>query len=359
MTKTIRRNRRRFWSLVRFTIFLLLITTVSVLAVNKFFFDNKEESKIVAVPQGVITIINLDTETDLPIKAAEFKILADDSDEVIEVLYTDEEGKVISSLLDYNTSYKIEQTFAPMPYKLTINEIVIEISEENHEIIVKNGFFPHIKETHRLEDGTIKATKVDIPVEVLMQNPELPNGCEITSLTAVLNYYGYGVSKTEMADMYLPQESFVRRNDKLMGANPYKAFAGNPRDQSGFFVYPPPVVKATNDYLSKVNGTNIAKDVSGSTMEEMLRYLDEGYPVVTWVTLDLSKPRLNYSWYLIDSNEKFLAPVNLHAVVLKGYDSQNVYYMDPLKGYISRNVVEFFQSYYDLGKHAIIIEANI
>ncbi|MEN2465771.1 C39 family peptidase [Ornithinibacillus sp. JPR2-1] len=33
----------------------------------------------------------------------------------------------------------------------------------------------------------------------MMQKPELPNGCEITSLTSVLNYYDYQVSKTNMA----------------------------------------------------------------------------------------------------------------------------------------------------------------
>lgn len=39
--------------------------------------------------------------------------------------------------------------------------------------------------------------------ESLNQNPELPTGCEITSLTSVLNYYGCNVDKTTMADVYL------------------------------------------------------------------------------------------------------------------------------------------------------------
>ena len=42
-----------------------------------------------------------------------------------------------------------------------------------------------------------------IPVRHIAQNPELPTGCEITSLTMVLNYLGYNVSKTYMADNYL------------------------------------------------------------------------------------------------------------------------------------------------------------
>ncbi|MDY3256762.1 MAG: C39 family peptidase, partial [Ruminococcus callidus] len=36
-------------------------------------------------------------------------------------------------------------------------------------------------------------TSHSINVEAVLQNPELPTGCEITSLTTVLNYWGYDV----------------------------------------------------------------------------------------------------------------------------------------------------------------------
>jgi len=358
MTKTRRKQRKRLWSLLRFTIFLLLVIISSVFALNKLIFKDETNNNVVVIPQGIITILNLDADTELPIKNSEFTITATESGEVVEVLYTNEEGKVISKPLDYNTHYSIIQTMAPEPYKISKEETRIEITVEDYQVVVKNNLYSHVKDTQRLEDGTIRITKVDMPVEVLMQNPELPNGCEITSLTAVLNYKGYGVSKTEMADKYLPKEPFVRKGDRLIGANPYKAFAGNPREISGFFVYAPPIVEATNHYLKHVNEDPRAKDVSGSTMKELLRYLDKGIPVVTWVTLDLSKPKLNYSWYLSDTGENFIAPINLHAVVLKGYDTKNVYYMDPLQGNLARSMVDFFQSYYELGMHAVIVAAN-
>ena len=46
-----------------------------------------------------------------------------------------------------------------------------------------------------------KETKQDpqeiyLEVSSLLQNPELPNGCEIVSLTAVLHYYGYVPKRT-------------------------------------------------------------------------------------------------------------------------------------------------------------------
>ena len=65
--------------------------------------------------------------------------------------------------------------------------------------------------------------KIFIPVDTILQHPELPNGCEITSVTTLLTFYGYEAAKTEMADKYLPKQLFQKSNNKLYGANPYKA----------------------------------------------------------------------------------------------------------------------------------------
>ena len=40
---------------------------------------------------------------------------------------------------------------------------------------------------------------------VINQHPELPTGCEATALTMVLNYYGFGADKLDIADNYLPK----------------------------------------------------------------------------------------------------------------------------------------------------------
>ena len=70
-----------------------------------------------------------------------------------------------------------------------------------------------------------------------MQNPELPHGCEITSLTAVLNYFGMNVSKLEMTDKYLPKQEIRTEGNQRFGPNPNEAFAGNPRDKArGMYV---------------------------------------------------------------------------------------------------------------------------
>lgn len=60
-------------------------------------------------------------------------------------------------------------------------------------------------ETTKEENDTVQKSnsQFKLDVEPILQLPELPTGCEITSLATVLNYYGYDISKTQLADEYL------------------------------------------------------------------------------------------------------------------------------------------------------------
>ena len=46
---------------------------------------------------------------------------------------------------------------------------------------------------------------IHLPVPLILQNPELPNGCEITSLCMLLRYLGFDADKCLLADNYLPR----------------------------------------------------------------------------------------------------------------------------------------------------------
>lgn len=218
---------------------------------------------------------------------------------------------------------------------------------------------PHVKNYNWTIDKGIIIKEVFIPVNPVMQRPELPQGCEIVALTAVLNTYGYNVTKTELADTYLPKTPFSYKNGKLIGPNPYVTYAGNPRSEKGFFTYAPPIIDAAKHYLNNVKGNEQPLDISGSKKEDIIDFLNKGIPVVIWVTLDLGKPKLNYSWYIEDTDEKFIAPVNSHTVVLNGYDEKNVYAMNPLEGQMTYNIDTFFNSYLELGSHAMVVDKNI
>lgn len=337
---------------------LLCVIVVGIMLVNKVK-DNNAPTETVIIPeiqQGTITIVNMDENTMLPIRDTTYTITYEATDVVLDTLKTDETGKGTSSLLDYGTKYTIRQTEVMLPYKLSETEFHIEVSEPSMEVEDSNQMYEHVKAIERALDGQIEISSVYIEVDTLMQKPELPNGCEIVSLTAVLNYYGYEVSKTEMADVYLPKEPFFREDNKLFGPDPYKAYSGNPRDlKGGFFSYSPPIVEAAKSYLDAVGGSNSVADISGSTREQIIEYLNKGIPVVIWTTLDMSKPKITYGWHLNDTGEYFPAPVNLHVVVLNGYEDNLVHVMNPLKGQVTYDADVFFNSYDEMGSHALIV----
>lgn len=355
MKKKIRlKNKLRFTLFLVFTIVVIFFGGTYLL--KNFLGQQNIIEEIIPTPQGRITIINIDAATELPIRNTEYSITDIESGEIVERLTTDEDGRAISSPFDYDRTYEIKQINIPKPYELIDDVYRIEVIDENQEITTENSWLDFIKAIETREDGSIEITEVYIPVETIMQEPELPNGCEITSLTAVLNYYGYEVSKNEMADVYLPKEAFVARAGTLYGANPYKAYAGDPRDKrGGFYVFAPPIVDAAKNFFEAAGGNMNPIDVSDSTREEIIGYLNEGIPVVIWMTIDLKAPRIGYAWYFHETEEHYPAFVNLHSVVINGYVGDNVHIMDPLKGKVVYNADKFFESYYALGSHAMVL----
>ncbi|WP_010676928.1 C39 family peptidase [Bacillus timonensis] len=214
------------------------------------------------------------------------------------------------------------------------------------------------EEERRKKQAAIeKGNEMFIPVKKIMQKPALPNGCEITSLTSILNYHGHNVSHTVMADNYLPKKPFTYENGKRFGANPYEYYVGDPRQQTGgWYSYAPPIVAAGNKYLSEQGSAKKAVDITGSSKEQILNYIKNGTPVVMWVTLDLSKPKVNSHWYLQGSGEYYAATTNLHVVVLNGVIGNKVHVMNPLAGQVTYNLDAFFNSYHQMGKHAVIVQ---
>lgn len=308
------------------------------------------------VKQGVITILHTDSATTLPIKGTEFTIVNGTTDAVIEKVTTGADGRAVSSKLDYGTNYLIKQSKIMKPFELDNQAVGGAVNQGNREVTFSSTIPAYVKGYEWTETGELDVSEIYIDVPLVMQKPELPNGCEITSLTSVLNGMGYELTKEVMADEYLPKEPFYRKDGKLYGANPYKAYAGNPRDQIAWFSYAPPIIDAANKVFAEFGGDHTPVDISGSTREEIYAELDRGNPVVIWVTLDLSPPKITSSWYFNDTGELFKAPVNLHCVVLNGYGPGNrVHVMNPLEGQVTYDADEFFASYDALGTHALVI----
>ena len=123
--------------------------------------------------------------------------------------------------------------------------------------------------------GAMVGVWVDVPC--YSQYPELPTGCESVALTNLLNYYGFRLGKTIIADYYLPKGS---------GGNFVTAFDGNPRRSSGGLMgcVAPAITIAGNNYLRAAGSAKQAKDVSFSSIASIKNRVTCGQPVEMWNT---------------------------------------------------------------------------
>ena len=196
--------------------------------------------------------------------------------------------------------------------------------------------------------GAMVGTWVDVPC--YSQYPELPTGCESVALTNLLNYYGFGLGKTIIADYYLPKGS---------NGNFVTAFDGNPRRSSGGLMgcVAPAITIAGNNFLRAAGSGKQAKDVSFSSISSIKNRLTCGQPVEMWNTEWGSWPGGRYAarWY---NGHSYGLWGGNHAVVLKGYDDEQgiVYLSDSINGNVTRNAQVFFGTWQQMDSQAVVIE---
>lgn len=82
-----------------------------------------------------------------------------------------------------------------------------------------------------------KSHPLILPVVTMFQLPELPNGCEATVLTTVLQYYGFPVDKVQIAYEYIPRKDFIMQGDKRYGPDPNNAYLGAPSTTIGLLLF--------------------------------------------------------------------------------------------------------------------------
>ena len=202
-------------------------------------------------------------------------------------------------------------------------------------------------------------TRHEIAVENIMQMPELPFGCEIVSLTIVLNHLGFNVDKMYMCDNYLTTIDYWRANDQLYGPDPHEAFPGSPKDKhniSGCFS--PVIVRAAENFFRDNNAPYTPLNTTGMELEDLLHtYIDNDIPVIIWVTSkDLHEIEYKYSWHTAD--ERIINfPTYQHCLVMTGYDTDIglIFTADPLVGNTGYDYYKFEQRYKELGTESLVI----
>lgn len=177
----------------------------------------------------------------------------------------------------------------------------------------------------------------ELPVDTILQNPELPNGCEVTSLAIVLNYDGIPVSKTTLAKEYLPKSS-------SFSSDPNKVYIGDPFSDGQYCFCG--ALSACVDALNKAQKYNLtSKDLTGESVSSVYREVKSGHPVIVFATIDWEEPQ-------IGSDKHYY---NLHCVVISGYTQKTVTIIDPLLGKTTVSRFLFEDVWYKMGQRAMVV----
>lgn len=189
-----------------------------------------------------------------------------------------------------------------------------------------------------------------IEVEPVYQEPELPAGCEITSLAMLLNYLGFDVDKVDLSDNYLKKNYDYTENF-------YEAFVGNPKDSTGFGCYSPVIAESAQKYLEDMDSDFDVYDLTGSDFSDLFYYIANDKPVVVWASMSLVDVRYYNAWTMESNGEEVWWYENEHCMLLTGYDTYNntVTVCDPLKGEYTYDMYRFEEIYNQLEKQAITI----
>ena len=211
-----------------------------------------------------------------------------------------------------------------------------------------------------LGDGTIGSSvlpagvfskDVELPasamlsMDSILQEPELPTGCESVALTMALSTLGYSLPKTEIAEHYLYYSDNI-----VLG------YVGDPYSDDGAGIYAPGLVRTANRFLTSVNSSYKAYDASGFELDDLLYFIAAGHPVVIWSTMYFEEPWLSEDFFEFNG-EIYPWYWNEHCLALQGYDlGRNILiFQDPLQGQVEVDKDMFQEIYDEIGRYAITI----
>lgn len=189
--------------------------------------------------------------------------------------------------------------------------------------------------------------KLNVPLE--NQMPDLPNGCEVTSLSMLMNYYGIKVSKNELAETIQHVDSFTD-GGKYRG-NPHQGFVGHMTiANAGWCVYNEPLYNVARKYTSHI------ENITGSDFLSLLKLVSNGHPVMIITTTTFNKVNNMQTW---DTNTgKVNVTPSSHACVITGYSKpKKVVYVNNPYGYKNQpvNWKNLQASYNQQGRQSLYI----
>ncbi|MBP1155825.1 MULTISPECIES: C39 family peptidase [unclassified Paenibacillus] len=234
--------------------------------------------------------------------------------------------------------------------------LYMKIIDNNEPPPIYDSFSPAaaLSDMNSLEDeDNRKKLSAMIDAPIIMQKPELFNGCEITALTMLFQYKGIKKNKMELVPEMKKDSTTIQYNPngtiKYWG-NPNLGFVGDVTGkQKGLGIYH----AALSELLLKYIPTGV--DLTGSSFDDLERQVSNGIPVLVWTTVSFTVPA-DKQWVVWDTS---IGPIRTtfqeHTVLLVGYDEKNVYVNDPLSGRKQLRIEKerFIATWEALGKQAL------
>lgn len=195
--------------------------------------------------------------------------------------------------------------------------------------------------------------QVLLDAPIIKQFPELPRGCEVTSLAMLLQYKGIKTDKVDLAAKIKKDTTPLKKENGLIyWGNPNNGFIGDmySYNNPGLGVYHKPIKELAEQFLP---GQII--DLTGSNFEELKKYLSQDVPI--WIIINTTYKKLPdtafETWQTPEGEMKIT--YKEHSVLITGYDEQNIYFNDPINGVKNRAALkeDFIEAWEQMGKQAV------
>lgn len=202
--------------------------------------------------------------------------------------------------------------------------------------------------------GPVIKDNVELDAPLVEQLPELPRGCEVTSLCMLLAYHDIHADKSILAEeVKRNPATFERKDGKVYFGNPHNGFVGDMYafDTPGLGVYHKPIAELAKEYAE--NKTVL--DFTGEDFDSIKEQLSMERPV--WVIINSHYQKLPDSQFQTWHTED--GPIEItyrqHSVLVTGYDDEYVYFNDPLNYHHKADIKHFEDAWIQMGQQAITI----
>jgi uncharacterized protein YvpB len=206
---------------------------------------------------------------------------------------------------------------------------------------------------------------IDVPY--INQSEKWPVGCESVCSAMVLRYWGFDADPDKFIDDFLIKGAAPHGdgNGGLTGADPYKAFPGDPRAKEGFGCMSNVIEFSMRDAMKyyEPDGKPRVLRLKGFPLQRLTElYTDKDIPVLVWATIGMKplEEKPEAVWTADDGSGKVIEwKTPEHCLVLVGHDDENFIFNDPIAGEkVSYPKEAADAAFIAMGRQAVVVAAK-